>query len=1303
MGGHCASCLLRIGLVVAGSAGPDVGEALSNDPLPAKIRYLGDYELIQEIGRGGMGVVYQARQASLNRLVALKLIRAGELADQAEVARFHAEAEAAAHLDHANIVPIYEVGENEGWHYFSMKLIEGGTLAERMPNDEGRMTKGGQECRPPPFDLRHSAFVISQVARAVHYAHQRGILHRDLKPGNILLDTQGEPHITDFGLARRIDTDSGLTRTGAIVGTPSYMAPEQAKGAKQLTTAADMYSLGAILYELLAGRPPFVGATGMETLQKVINEEPVPPSKANAERGMRNAESCDPPARRLDSAFRISHSAFKDLETICLKCLEKDPARRYGSAEALADDLDCWQRGEPIHARPVTTAERFSKWTQRNPLLAGSLAALLLVTLLGFAGIIWQWRHAKTEAARAQSAEQQAKHRFAESLVNQARALQAARRPGRGFDSLAALDTARALRPGLVSASDIISSSALLDIRPSAPPDFLPQDRPSVWVDVEGGWFAIAESNGVRVLRSAVTNETFFLTGAPSSVSNVIAFSPNARFLATASKDGDIQIWNLGERRLHLSLVAPSNSVPSILVFSPDSRGFVYLQARRLVGWVDLAAHSKSRSHKAPHAVLAMAYSLDGERLAVAGSDAIEILDGHTFEHIEIIPHHQDSAGLAWHPGNRWLAASGSKGVTLWDTRSQQAGATLRTGRGVRGIAFLPGGEVLVTLGEDGFVRAWDFLKAEQVMVWPRLARSGQFSKDGSRFGFRPGQTSPIHFLEFGGVSLRRKLSWVDSTSLSSKRWSYGHNRFSPDGRFLAYTTPWEVRLHDIRARRDIATIDVEQVMGLFFRTEPPELLLYSHFNWERWPLNLAANSDHWSVGPRQWLSAYGGGAGDPIRDDLIAVHAQSWVRFLDLDSWRIRSRLKPPAPASVPRFSPDGQWLSFVTYDSRRLFVYRIADTNLSHDLSFSPPIEHATFTPDSRSIVVASGGKRQFYELGTGRVTQNIPVREANTKAGVSAFTPDGNLLAAAEYPSAIRLYDVNTGGFLAELQDESTVAVTSLHFSPDGSFLAVTRGISSTELWDIDQVRNALAQRNIRFPGSRAGDDPLAPDSAPLHGPAMILRGNPQPNEWSSRLQGMVPRQPGLSSGSLDLRIHYTSALTNGWHKNSPSNHLGPLMEHPVTYADINFDVGGWLRLAGSKPSEVDWPTAVRNIAVQRKCRRIHFLHGTGLTVEDGTPVARYIVQYQGGAQRIIPVRYGEHVRDWWRWNLNEPEGVTLAKIVHLPPNPASVATKTGLRAFVLTWENPKPNDPITSLDFVSEMTDCAPFLLGITVEE
>src|SRR6059058_3919021 len=344
--GVCSVCLFRTGLTLL----DDKDDKAFEPRIARMLKDFGDYEVLEEIGHGGQGVVYRARQKSLNRIVALKVIGLAHWATEAHVKRFRLEAEAAASLNHPCIVPIYEVGERDGACYFSMGLVEGGQLDAVAKRE--------------PMPIRHAVELIAKLARTVHHAHEHGILHRDIKPGNILLDAKGEPHLTDFGLARLVETESTVTRTMEVLGTPSYMAPEQAVGNNAgVTSATDIYGLGAVLYQLLTGHPPFAGGTTFETVRLVLDTEPRQPRLLNP---------------KVD----------RDLATICLKCLDKDPQRRYSSALALAEDLERWLKHEPIRGRRTGIFTGGRKWMRRNRKLVATGAACLLVG----AAAIWLFR-----------------------------------------------------------------------------------------------------------------------------------------------------------------------------------------------------------------------------------------------------------------------------------------------------------------------------------------------------------------------------------------------------------------------------------------------------------------------------------------------------------------------------------------------------------------------------------------------------------------------------------------------------------------------------------------------------------------------------------------------------------------------------------------------------------------------------------------------------------------------------------------------------------------------------------------------
>ena len=523
----------------------DPSSAFIPDPLTGTVvRSFGDYILLCEIGRGGMGVVYKAHQVSLNRPVALKMIKAGVLADSAELSRFQNEAEAVARLDHPGIVPVHEVGDHDGQRYFTMSLIEGSDLAEQIAAFKD--------------NPKAVASLLAEAAEAVHHAHLRGILHRDLKPANILVDPEGHPHVTDFGLAKRVEADVEMTASGAILGTPAYMSPEQAAGHRgTITTATDVYGLGAILYALLTGKAPFGGESVLETLDAVQNRPPEPPTRLNG---------------------RVP----RELETICLKCLEKEPQRRYASVWALAEDLERWLDGHPIAARPVSTPVRAWMWCRRNKIVAGLLAASVLLAV----GATWQWQRADGPAPR------KARYDAGSTAIDHALGLCEQGQVGNGLLLLArvletaprgAVDLKQAIRANLVAWSRY--DTRLTNLLPHAEevnfvafgPDgqialtLGPERTARLWdastgeprgelLRHDGAIIAAAFSPDGRMVVTCGMDYRARLwevpTGRPLGEPlshhgpvRSIAFNGDGQLLLTGSNDGTAQVWDVATRR----------------------------------------------------------------------------------------------------------------------------------------------------------------------------------------------------------------------------------------------------------------------------------------------------------------------------------------------------------------------------------------------------------------------------------------------------------------------------------------------------------------------------------------------------------------------------------------------------------------------------------------------------------------------------------------------------------------------------------------------------------------------------------
>jgi serine/threonine protein kinase/WD40 repeat protein len=722
------------------------------------LRRIGDYELLEEIARGGMGVVYRARQISLNREVAVKLMRDSALARAEDVKRFRAEAAAAAKLKHPNIIAIYEVGEEQGQHYFAMDLIQGVNLAERT--------------RDGPLAARDAAELVATMADAVQHAHEQGVLHRDLKPSNVLVDATGKPFVTDFGLARPLDSDSSLTMTGQILGTPGYMPPEQAEGKGTVGPAADIYSLGAVLYHLLTGRAPFVGGSAAETLRHVTEQEPVSPQLLNPE----------VPA---------------DLTSVCLKCLAKRSSDRYESAAALSNDLHRFLRDEPTVARPASQTERLWRWCQRKPALAATGIALILVGAIGVIGILAEWRRAEAESLKFQSRSYVADMDLAnraleENDLGTAQALLRRYWPGphetdlrnwewRYLANLAGGNPHVSLvaHPAQVRSLHFLDNDTLLT---ASSADWrivlwnLKERRPSRNITnprMGGGVSEVtALAHGRNMLffrgqwgRASEVTVVDLQSGKETNLRDAHApivsldISPDEKVLAIASAN-QVRLLDVDGKKWLDSFQTESGAAIRGL-FSPDGSMLVVAdESGRLAFW-NLSAHTKLGGlTNAPGNLGILRFSRDGQWLVNPGGNLPTQI--WSAKERTLVRELRDSAFVeraVFSADGRWLAtAGGDTTIRLWETSRWKK---FRTFRGhtdsITTADFSPNGHFLATGARNGEVKLWAMdeppTASERVSFPP--AEFFDLAGDGGGFG------RVLKLVESNGVASWTGEAWT--------------------------------------------------------------------------------------------------------------------------------------------------------------------------------------------------------------------------------------------------------------------------------------------------------------------------------------------------------------------------------------------------------------------------------------------------------------------------------------------------------------------------------------------------------------
>jgi len=1018
----------------------------------------GDYELLEEIARGGMGVVYKARQVSLNRTVAVKMILSGQLASEQDVRRFRTEAESAANLQHPHIVTIHEVGELAGQHYFSMDFIEGQSLAQRVA--------GG------PLRVEQAAELVSKIAAAIDYAHQQGILHRDLKPQNVLIDSANKPWVTDFGLAKIIEQQSDLTGTGQLLGTPSYMPPEQA-GAdfSAIGPASDIYSLGAILYELVTARPPFLAENPLDTLTQVVNEEPMSPHALNG-------------------------SVPVDLETIILKCLEKDPRRRYQSAGELIEELDRFRRGEPISARPIGQIERAWRWCKRKPALAGLYGtAAILLLILGVGGpmvAIEQMQNANQEARLRRQADRAtaAAHKNLEAAeAERTRAdreaatahknLEVAEAEGKRADREAALATAnaeQALRNLRVAERNLYNSDMS-----QAQGDWTETNLRRL-TDTIQRYRDQEKLKGFewyywnRLLQSA----EFTLSGHVGSVDCVL-FSPDGKWLASAGNDQTIRVSSATTGQEACILKGHAKKIRG-LSFTLDGQRLASASEDGTVKIWDVAA-GKELATFAGHRGFATSVSFHpgGKRLASGGTDnTVRIWDVTSGEEIKTLTgHRRKVSSVAYSPDGKRLASASfaTSGLTvrLWDETGSYVGSLVGHPTNVESIVFSPDGKFLAAkhldvTGREGSIQVWNALSKREVLTikgcgggWnPRVGFSPNsmslaFSPDSRRLA-APGDETTVKVWDLpSGKELLRLKGHLDRVASVA---------FSPDGKYLASASQDQtVKVWDTALRQDVLTLQghSSSVESVAFSPDGQQLASGSGDGTVRlWEVasqqGISTLTDHQTSDQRAVVETV---VYSP--DGKLVASRSSGNKVIVWNSTgRQRRVINLKDPIRSVLFTPDGSRMVVGTASQLRL-CDAMTGRNVEYWSIPFGSVRYVSFSPDGKRMV--TGGRDNTLKVWDVKTRQEILTFQGRLEQLTSlAFSPDGTRIVSGDRRANVKIWDAHNGQEILTLQGH-TAPVTSSLFSPDGKRVASGSEDQTVKVWSAETGQEIMTLRGHR----------------------------------------------------------------------------------------------------------------------------------------------------------------------------------------------------------------------------------------------
>jgi WD40 repeat protein/tRNA A-37 threonylcarbamoyl transferase component Bud32 len=997
--GYCLKCLFALGTAEADSLAADSAAQPFFGASRPPLRSFGDYELLEETARGGMGIVYKARQKSLGRIVAIKMLLFGEHSDKDLAQRFRAEAAVAASLQHPNIVAIHEVGVHEGQPFFAMDFIEGQSLA--------RFAAG------QPLPAIRAARYVKIVAEAIHHAHERGILHRDLKPSNVLIDPFDQPRVTDFGLAKRLHRESELTLSGQVLGSPSYMPPEQAAAKRGLVgRRSDVYSLGAILYHLLTGRPPFVGETLTATLQDVVNKDPVSP--------------------RL-----INPSVPNDLETLCLKCLEKEPARRYQTALALAEDLERFLRGEPIRAHPIGQAGKFWRWCRRKPALAavGAVAvlALLAIAITSTLSTI----HIRGQRKRIEQEQ-------------------------------------RTLRQNLYAADMSFVQRSLDDGNYGRARDSLNLYRPAPGQEDLRGfeW---------RYFWNLSQGESVQTWHGHSNFVTCVAISPNGETVASGCWDGSIHLWDLASGQILTTFSVKKGTINSVAI-SGDGR---FLAAGNSSGPARLCELSSGKvvasfNGEEPR----VSFSPLGALLAVStgadtghGGDYPSVMIWDCARNLEIRTLRESGSRAAFSADGKRIATGSFDGaIKIWDTMRDDVRQTITNSGSVVSMGLSPDGAQLVASNQKGEVILWDVATGQRRIL---VASGGPqvwnvvFSPDGRTIA----TASADHTVEL----------W-DVLSRSNKGRLRGHGgevqavAFLPDGKRLVTASNDEtVRIWNAEAREGLNAIEERVVLSAPYDVtlpQPsPQAISFGVFVFSEDSLLMATPGDNGvqiiDVATKQTRGVVTNEFRVLALTDkgrtLVTISTDYTLSFWDWERGVLRTNFQLSTidePIRSAQLAHDGKVLATATRHGRVSFWNTANGLKLGVIQAHRTMVWDMEFSPDDSLLATASDDNTaKIIEVKTH--SELTTLKSHRDFVGDVAFSPDGRVLATGSGDGSAKLWEVSTGKIITTLVGHKE-AVHCVAFSSDGRTLA-TADQHTMKLWHLATYREVATfkdERSINF---------------------------------------------------------------------------------------------------------------------------------------------------------------------------------------------------------------------------------------------